>query len=254
MPRSHTYKLPLEFDAQRLRDDLAKVRAGQWVEHFASIHSSGGWSGVALRAIDGSVAGLHSGRADKYADTELLQNCAGFREVLQSFQCPLRRVRLLKLAAGASVSEHVDYGTGYNQNEIRIHVPVITHKDVEFISNGVPVTMHAGETWYLDTTYPHQLSNRSPVDRVHLVIDCQVNDWIKSMLPEAVFAPDIWRILAQRSRFIRYSLVDVLRASRASSEELGMRKKLFLRQLGFHRLGKVTRTFQLRLRSVRSRS
>jgi len=104
---------------------------------------------------------------------------------IESFLCPLKAVRLLKLAAGSVIREHRDYDLGYDAGEVRIHVPVTTNPGVEFRLNDRRVTMDEGECWYLDLNLPHRVANRGATDRVHLVLDCEVNDWLRALLAEA---------------------------------------------------------------------
>jgi hypothetical protein len=42
--------------------------------------------------------------------------------------------------------------------------------------------MREGECWYL----LHCVHNRGTTDRVHLVIDCQLNPWLDEMFPEGL--------------------------------------------------------------------
>lgn len=42
--------------------------------------------------------------------------------------------------------------------------------------------MRQGEWWYLDVSQPHRVVNRSAQPRLHLVLDCQVNDWLQAQL------------------------------------------------------------------------
>jgi hypothetical protein len=39
--------------------------------------------------------------------------------------------------------------------------------------------MAPGECWYLRLSDPHRVANRGETDRVHLLIDCRVNDWLR---------------------------------------------------------------------------
>ncbi len=65
---------------------------------------------------------------------------------------------------------------------VRFHIPVITNPEVEFYLNRERVNMSEGECWYLDFNFPHYVNNRSTEDRIHLVVDCYVNDWVTSLL------------------------------------------------------------------------
>ena len=57
-----------------------------------------------------------------------------------------------------------------------------TSPQVEFLLNGTPVTMAAGEAWYLRLADPHKAINRSTEDRIHLVIDAKVDGWLAAQL------------------------------------------------------------------------
>ncbi len=45
--------------------------------------------------------------------------------------------------------------------------------------------MEAGAVWYLRLSDPHRAANRGATDRVHLVIDAVVNDWMRQLLDSA---------------------------------------------------------------------
>ena len=64
-------------------------------------------------------------------------------------------------------------------------MPVVTNPHVEFYLNGSRVVMDEGECWYLRLSDPHRVANRGEVDRVHLVIDGRVNDWVTELLTGA---------------------------------------------------------------------
>jgi len=176
-------KLPLSFDPQHLKGDLGMLTLEDWVPHFNKPYYEGELSGVALRAVDGQDGRLYpdpTARA-KYADTPTLARCPYFQQVLARFECGLEAVRLLKLSAGSSIREHKDYNLGYDDGEVRFHVPVLTNPDVEFYLNQQRVVMNEGECWYLNFNLPHRVVNHSATDRIHLVVDCVVNDWVRTL-------------------------------------------------------------------------
>jgi hypothetical protein len=45
--------------------------------------------------------------------------------------------------------------------------------------------MTAGSSWYLRLSDPHSAANRGTSDRVHLVIDAVVNDWVAALFTRA---------------------------------------------------------------------
>jgi len=180
------FRLPLTFDAAALQADLRTLSAEGWIPHFNSGFYDGDWSGLVLRGpTEGGESLLAIGEA--FADTPLLDLCPGVREVLARLDCPLRAVRLLRLGPGGMIHEHRDYDLGYDRGEARLHVPVVTNADVAFHLRNRRVDMAPGETWYLDLSQPHRVFNGGATDRIHLVIDVGVNDWLRELIPfEAV--------------------------------------------------------------------
>ncbi|NOJ78290.1 aspartyl/asparaginyl beta-hydroxylase domain-containing protein [Myxococcus xanthus] len=181
-------RLPFHFDVAPLQQELAALPAEAWVPHFNKREYEGEWSGVPLRSIGGMEGRIYpdpTGR-ERYADTPLLARCPALRAVLATFQCPIGAARLLKLAAGARIREHTDYNLGYADGEVRLHVPITTHPDVAFFLGGERVILQPGECWYLDFNRPHRVDNPSDTDRVHLVLDCDVNDWMRDVFMRAV--------------------------------------------------------------------
>jgi hypothetical protein len=183
--------LPFRFDPARLRADLALVREDEWRPHFNENDYGGQWRGVALVSIGGSSSTLFSSPSDDapaFSGTEVLARCPYFREVLASFPCPLKSVRLLGLAPGSFVREHRDAALGYEDGEMRIHVPIRTSADaehgVEFYLAGERLDLEAGGCYYLNVSLPHRIRNRSSEERVHLVIDIAVDDWAHAIVKQ----------------------------------------------------------------------
>jgi hypothetical protein len=186
-------KLALHFDPAGLKADLEALTPDDWVLHFNKPYYEGEWSGVALRSVNGEDGRLYPDPTaqSKFANTPTLARCTYIRKVLAAFECELEAVRLLKLRAGSSIREHKDYNLGYEDGEVRFHVPVLTNPDVEFYLNQQRVVMNEGECWYLNFNLPHRVVNRSTVDRIHLVIDCVVNDWVRAMFEAQAAAPAV---------------------------------------------------------------
>lgn len=177
-------RLPITFDAAALRADIDGLTVDDWIPHFNTFTYEGDWSGVALRSVGGVAKQLYPDptATEDFADTAYLKSCPGALAALESFDCQLLSARFLKLAAGAIIREHRDLNLGYEDGELRVHVPVRTNPDVEFLLQGRPIEMREGEAWYLDLNLPHAVTNRGESDRVHLVVDCVVNEWVGSLL------------------------------------------------------------------------
>ena len=179
-------RLKLRFDPRRLAEDLDRLRDVSWTEHFVKQNYDGDWSAIALRAKAGATHPImmicSDPTATAFADTPLLAGTPYFREALAAFACPLRAVRLMRLAPGSIIKEHRDDDLSFEQGTVRLHVPVITNPEVEFRLNGSRVVMAAGSAWYLRLSDPHSVANRGRTDRVHLVIDAVANDWLAAQL------------------------------------------------------------------------
>ena len=180
-----SFKLPLDLDPQRLKQDLDLIQPDEWVPHFNTAYYEGDWSGVSLRSVGRKATQLYPDPTahGKFADTPTLARCPYFQEVLVAFQCPLESVRLLKLSARSSIREHRDHMLGYEDGELRLHIPIVTNPDVAFFLAGERVPMQAGECWYLNLNLPHRVDNQSDHDRVHLVVDCLLDDWLRALFP-----------------------------------------------------------------------
>lgn len=177
-------QLPLRFDPVRLQADLAHLVTTDFVPHFNTAYYQGDWSAVPLRSIGGRTDHIYPDPTakDAFADTPLLARCPYLRDVLATLRCPQQAARLLRLKSGSAIKEHRDHELGFENGEVRLHLPVSTNPEVEFVLNQVRVVMNEGECWYLNVNQPHRVANRGATDRIHLVVDCVVNDWLRDLL------------------------------------------------------------------------
>ncbi len=187
-------RLPFVFDEARLCADLDKLLRHDWTEHFVRQNYDGMWDVLPLRSKAGATHPImmiySDSTATEFDDGPMLAEVPYMREVLAALRSPLRSVRLMRLTPGSSIKEHDDLDLSAELGTARIHVPITTNPDVEFMVNRTLVTMKPGEMWYLRLSDPHSVANRGTTDRVHLVIDTVVDDWLMELLQKAV-APAI---------------------------------------------------------------
>lgn len=185
-------RLPFSFDPKRLVADLGRLEGTPWTEHFIRTNYDGDWSAIPLRGPAGETHPIRMIYSDPaattFVDTPFLALCPYFVEALGTFGCALTSVRLMRLTPGSVIKEHADLDLSPEQGTVRIHVPVTTNPGVEFMVNRRPVIMAPGEAWYLRLSDPHTVANRGTTDRVHLVIDAKVDDWLLARLEEALAA------------------------------------------------------------------
>jgi hypothetical protein len=172
-------KLPFSFDPKALQADLDRFAPADWTPHFNKGYYEGDWSGIALRASKDALVDLYPDpTAAAYVDTEMLARCAYVPDVLGAFKCEMESARFLRLGPGDQILEHRDYKLSFEDGVARVHIPVKTSPDVEFYLDGQLVSMAEGEAWYLNFNLKHRVINNGPNERVHLVVDCIVNDWL----------------------------------------------------------------------------
>jgi Aspartyl/Asparaginyl beta-hydroxylase len=176
-------RLPFTFDPARLAADLARVAPAEWIPHVNRHDYAGQWSGAALRSIAGAAGNIipDAHGTEAFADTALLARCPYFREALAAFRCPLQAVRLLRLHAGSRIAEHVDHALDFEDGEVRLHIPIATSEQVKFHLDGARLLMAPGECWYTNVNLPHAVDNEGCTDRIHLVIDCRVDAWLREV-------------------------------------------------------------------------
>lgn len=172
-------KLPYLFDAKKLEKEVNSILPGKWTPHFNQGGYKGNWNSIALYAPDGDesrILAVHH-QPEILEKTNALKKCTYLQEVLDHFKCEFLSVRLLKLHAGAYIKPHRDYNLGYEDGCFRLHIPIITHADIEFMLNGNLLKMAPGSCWYTNVNYVHSVANKSSKDRIHLVIDGARNEW-----------------------------------------------------------------------------
>ena len=158
------FRLPVRFDAERLRAEVAALAATVWVKHPNHI---AGNSSTRLISVDG---GENDDVNGVMLPTPHLEKLPYIRQVLASFGVVWSRSRLLRLAPGAGVPEHADINYHWF-NRVRVHIPVITRPEVRFYCDDQNVHMAAGEAWVFDNWRLHRVENPTPDERIHLVAD-----------------------------------------------------------------------------------
>lgn len=181
-------QLPRRYDVERLQRDLEGLRSFDMARQPGPYHR-GEWKGISLYA-QGGRQGAHPGYAglDPYLPTDALLQAPYLKEILDELRCPKRVVRVLSLPPGGRIEEHNDAWANFHCGTLRLHVPIVTDPEVEFVIDGERARWMAGELWYGDFSLPHHVVNRSSIHRVHLVIDVEINDFVISLFPKELIA------------------------------------------------------------------
>ncbi|GAA4757458.1 MULTISPECIES: aspartyl/asparaginyl beta-hydroxylase domain-containing protein [Flavobacterium] len=176
-------QFPLLFDKKLLKNDVSKVLSDNWVKHYNTNDYSGDWDSIALMSQGGKSGNIYAlpSNNDEVIFTEALDSCSYFKEVINQFKFQKTSVRLLRLSVGAEIKPHKDYCLGYEDGCFRIHIPIITNPEVEFILDNTRLIMNEGECWYINANFTHSVANRGKEDRIHLVIDGIRNEWTDNL-------------------------------------------------------------------------
>lgn len=176
-------KFPFVFDVKKLQNDLGKILNKNWVDHYNTSDYSGKWTSVALMSQNGRSDAIYAvpNGSEKLVATGILNSCTYFKEILDGFLFDKTAVRLLQLAVGADIKPHSDNCLGYEDGSFRLHIPIVTNNEVEFILDGTRLIMNEGECWYIDANFIHSVANRGTQDRIHLVIDGIRNEWTDAL-------------------------------------------------------------------------
>ncbi len=180
--------LPFHFDVDALVADLARINgsATGWTPHFVTANYAGDWSAIPLRAPAGETHPIRQIFSDptatEWVDMPALAGLPAIRAAIDAIGDPVQSVRLMRLAPGSAIHRHRDHDLAAEDGHARLHLPITTNPHVRFLLNDRAVAMQPGELWYLRLADPHEAVNAGESDRVHLVIDIVVGDWLRAHL------------------------------------------------------------------------
>jgi hypothetical protein len=158
------FRLPIRFDAARLRAEIAALPRSAWAKHPNEIKGN---SALRLISVNGDenddVFGLMQ-------PTAHLRQCPYLRQVLSNFDVVWHRSRLMRLDPRSTVPEHADINYLWFYR-VRMHIPIVTRPEVRFHCGGQSVHMAQGEAWIFDNWRLHHVENPTDEARIHLVAD-----------------------------------------------------------------------------------
>ena len=178
-------RLPFDFDLARLEQDLEQLHADEWSDHYNGQAHQLRWSCLPLRSADGRADHIMATLDTNYLDTPLLARCPYFQYVLDSFQCDKTSVRLMALESGGRILPHRDAGGGFDDGIARIHIPIISDAAVIFTVDGEDIHFSSGAAWYMNASCRHAVYNGGKRTRIHLVLDCMPNAWLRQIFMQA---------------------------------------------------------------------
>jgi hypothetical protein len=149
------------------------------------------------------ISKSHSEHHNNLPYANILNSCLYFKEIFDSFETEITSFRLLRRKANSSYGLHEDKDMGDDIK--RFQIPIVTNDDswlcvthYDKISEGWTeensytmedfgrrfkgrydsYQLEPGTMYHFDVTKIHTLFNEGDTDRVTLLIDVKVNDWL----------------------------------------------------------------------------
>lgn len=192
-------KLKKTYNTDKLKQELAIITAGGWKRqnpYFAdnvpgintTVYHDGGWSVLSLRSLDGDDERTDPGGPNfrEYKYTDYLDKAPYLRSILADFGDAVRTVRLSRMAEHQTINSHSDTFIGFQYGQLRLHIPIITNKNVTMFVGDESSFWDEGELWFADFARRHKVHNGGDEARVHLIIDVYLTDYVLSLFPEEV--------------------------------------------------------------------
>jgi aspartate beta-hydroxylase len=185
-------RLPVAYDPAKLVQGLEQISRFQICEEPTyrdpPIHAR--WGGASLHSIGGRWEDSSPGQPALvgFRQTELAEVAPYFKHVLDSLPCSKQSVRLSVIWPDGVINPHSDWFLGFDKGLIRLHIPITTNPDVEFVVGGERCHWQPGELWYGDFSRTHHVRNRGKAPRVHIIADVCINDFIVGLFPREFIA------------------------------------------------------------------
>lgn len=115
--------------------------------------------------------------------TPLLRKLPSLASFLESGELNIMGARLLRIDPGTFFHEHRDFVYMEKIQRYRLHLPLITNDQAFITSPGINVHFQRGFLWKLDPKATvHSACNFGTAPRIHLMLDCYVNDNLAKLL------------------------------------------------------------------------
>ena len=157
-------RLPFTFDDARLAEEISQFDEAEWRPHPQ------GYEGNSSLILVSNKGTENDDLDGTMKASPRLEKTPYMRQLMARFDTVIGRTRLMRLAPGASVSEHTD-SHYFWRNHLRIHIPIITDPQVRFYCGTEDIHMAPGEAWTFNNWLTHSVENHSDISRIHLIID-----------------------------------------------------------------------------------
>jgi len=183
-----TDKLPFSIDVEKMQEEITLLESENWVSHY-DVQLADGWTTIPLVSHDGSCDNINSqriGQFGEYKQTSYMEKAPYIASIVNAFKCPHGRIRIMKLLPGTIIRSHRDTYEEVSDisfGQVRLHIPIKTNDKVQFTVARKNYHLPEGRLIYINFTKQHYVRNDGNEERVHLVLDLKVNDFLRSIFP-----------------------------------------------------------------------
>lgn len=191
------------YDVSKLEQELQIALKSNWVNHFNSKDYEGDWKSISLRSASGSSSDIYSNYTEQpFKDTPLLEELPYIKSILADWKCEKETVRFLALYPGSEIKPHKDPGCSYEDGNFRLHIPILTNNEVDFIVENENHKLVPGTCWYMDFSKEHSVKNGGNTVRIHLVIDCLRNEWSDQLFERYGYQVEETKMSIEEARMV----------------------------------------------------
>lgn len=178
-------KFDISYDVNKLEQELQIALNSNWINHFNTKDYEGDWKSISLRSASGATSDIYANYTNEpFKDTPLLEELPYIKSILADWKCEKETVRFLALYPGSEIKPHKDPGCSYDDGNFRLHIPILTNNEVDFIVENENHKLEPGTCWYMDFSKEHSVNNKGKTVRIHLVLDCLRNEWTDQLFNE----------------------------------------------------------------------
>ncbi len=187
-----TDRLPIDIDVDKMKEEVTLLESENWISHY-DVQLADGWTTIPLVSHDGTCDSIDSqriGQFGNYKPTKFMEMAPYIATVVNAFKCPHGRIRIMKLLPGTIIREHRDTYEEVSDisfGQVRLHIPIKTNEKVIFTVGGKNYHLQEGQLIYINFSQKHYVRNDGNEERVHLVLDLQVNDFVRGLFPPMSF-------------------------------------------------------------------
>lgn len=159
----------------------------QWTNVYSEYHT-GGWQTLSLlnrtsKPTDTIIEDCEP------VETSLLERMPETRALLRGLGFRYLFGRLAKLEVNAFIYEHRDYQELRNERLLRLHIPVITNPFSSIVVDRTRIHLALGYIWKLNPIHRHAAANFGKEPRIHIILDCHVDEALEVLLSAETLDP-----------------------------------------------------------------